>query len=219
MKQKSQDNVIYGVKGVEHLFPEETQELGVAKISKVEFKEKDDILFNLRLMRDAKWWFRVHEGKYVRLIVNGELMMSDTGMERYSNTDFIQSANGKVLIAGLGVGMVLHNILENPNVNEVIVIEKYQDVIDLVADKFKSDKLKIICKDIFDFVPEKGEKYDTIYFDIWASINTDNLEQIKTLHNRFKNKLNRDNPNCWMNSWMKEYLQQEKRKEAGSRYW
>lgn len=216
---ETKDNVIYGVKGVEHLFPEKIEK-GVAKISKVVFEEKNDLLTNLRLMRDSgEWWFRMKEGTFVRLSVNGQLMMSDTAMERYSNREFIESANGKVLVAGLGVGMILANILDKEEVTEVIVIEKYQDVIDLVSDKFTHPKLKIICTDVFDYVPEKDEKFDTIYFDIWADISTDNLKEIKLLHNRFKNKLNRQNEKCWMNSWMKEYLQKQLRQESRSHYW
>jgi len=42
--------------------------------------------------------------------------------------------------------------------------------------------------------------------------------EIKILHNRFKNKLNRDNPDKWMNSWMKEYLEGIAKKDMNSRY-
>lgn len=159
------------------------------------------------------------EGHYTRLHIHNELMMSDTPMERISNSKFVHKANGKVLIAGLGIGMIIQAIINKEEVTEVIVIEKYQDVIDLVAPKFKSDKLKIICADIDEWKPIKDEKFDVIYFDIWADISVENLEHIKKLHNRFKNSVNRNNPECYMNSWMKEYLQSEKRKESRNNYW
>lgn len=210
---------IHGVKGVQELFPEK-EEKGIAKISPFEFKNEGmQTLTNLRLARDAEWWFQINEGKYVRLVVNGELMMSDTGMERYSNREFIKKANGKILIAGLGIGMVLKNILDKPEVTEVLVIEKYQDVIDLVKPKFNHPKLKVIQENIFNY--KTKEKFDVIYFDIWPSINTDNLEEIKILHNKFKYNLNRTNSNCFMDSWLKKYLQNIKRKESRNswRYW
>jgi spermidine synthase len=201
---------IYGITGVLPLFPK-AEKQGVAQISQFEFNEQEDMMFNLRAVRDGGSIFRMYNGKYVRLHINGELMMSDTGMERISNRAFMHKAKGRVLIAGLGIGLIISNIIENPEVTEIVVIEKYQDVIDLVLPKFNNPKLKVICADIDEWKPEKGEKFDTIYFDIWADITTDNLEHIKKLHNRFKLFKANDG---WMNSWMKEYLQDIKRKEG-----
>lgn len=204
------------IEGVIDLFPA-VEEKGVAKISNYEFVE--DPLYNLRMLRDGGSMFIMRGGKYVRLHVNGELMMSDTDMEKTSNREFIYYAHGKVLIAGLGIGLVLKNILNKEEVTEVIVIEKYQDVIDLVAPKFDNPKLKIICADINEWKPAKGEKFNVIYFDIWPNICEDNLDEIKVLHNRFKNSVDRTDPNCWMNSWMKEYLQAKRRENRSRRYW
>lgn len=204
------------IKGVIDLFPN-VEEKGVAKITNYEFKVEEDPLFNLRALRDGGSMFVMKEGKYVRLHVNGELMMSDTHMERISNRGFIYHAHGKVLIAGLGIGLVLKNILDKEEVKEVIVIEKYQDVIDLVAPKFDNPKLKIICADIHEWKPAKGEKFNVIYFDIWPEICEDNLDEIKVLHNKFKNSVDRTDANCWMNSWMKEYLQAQRKRN--NRYW
>lgn len=198
------------INGVEHLYKEK-ESIGIATISKFKFEHKKDPLFNLRAIRDGGD-FMVNDGKYVRLHVDGVLMMSDTDMEKRSNREFVQKANGKVLIAGLGIGLILPPILEKENVSSVIVIEKYADVITLVGDKFKNKKLSIINADIFEYKPE--EKFDTIYFDIWSNICEDNLQEIRLLHNRFKNKLNRSNPDCWMNSWMKEFLQRQKKKNS-----
>lgn len=193
-----------------------------ATLSTFEFKKANDPLFNLRAVMDGGSLFYVEDGKYVRLHVNGQLMMSDTGLEKKSNSLFVQRANGKVLIAGLGIGLIIKNILpqlEDGTITEITVIEKYQSVIDLVAPYYKHDKIKFICADIFDWLPGKGEKYDTIYFDIWPEISTDNLKEISVLHNKFKNKLNRNNPKKWMDSWMKNYLQRQKARERNERYW
>lgn len=40
----------------------------------------------------------------------------------------------------------------------------------------------------------------------------DNLVEIRQLHNAFKFYLDRSDPHCYMNSWMKEFLQYENRK-------
>lgn len=190
----------------------EVKKIGQTAISTFEYKAKDNALWH---MRTAMNGIRPPEdGKYVRLHVNGELMMSDTAMEKDSNRGFINAANGEVLIAGLGIGLIIYNALLNPEVKHITIIEKYQEVIDLVKPFFENTRITIIHADIMEWRPAKAKKYDTIYFDIWPTICTDNLKEIKFLHNAFKGKLNRTNPDCWMNSWMKEKLQRENRKSS-----
>jgi hypothetical protein len=157
-------------------------------------------------------------GDYTRLCVNGVLMMSNTPMEERTNRDVVRFSHGKVLIAGLGIGMILTEILEKKEVESVTVIEKYNDVISLVAPSFDSPKLKIINADIINWKPEKGEVYDTIYFDIWPDICVDNLEEIKTLHLKGRYWKNKNNLHAWMGSWMYDELRRirdrERKKEA-----
>jgi hypothetical protein len=190
------------IQGVVDLFTEE-QAQGVASISYVELSAADAAMGNLHTVREGGWLFYVKPGKYVRLHVNKELMMSDTDMERRSNADFIRAAKGTVLIAGLGIGLVLKNMLDKPEVTSVVVIEKYQDVIDLVGPKFNNPKLQIICADIDEWLPAPGTKFDTIYFDIWPDINEDNYKHIKKLHARFRKF---KAPDGWLDSWMREFL-------------
>ncbi len=197
------NNLQYGVEGVVPFFGEK-EEKGVAVISRFELTESDARFENI--MSRSNYLFQLRSGTYCKLHINGELMMSDTPMERKSNLNFIENANGRVLIAGLGLGMVILNILDKEEVTEVVVIEKYQDVVDLVEPKFTHPKLKVICSDIFYWKPEKGEKFDTIYFDIWAEVCQSNLADMTELHNKFKNKLNRANQKSFMDSWMKKYI-------------
>jgi len=160
----------------------------------------------------------VPEGEYTRLIVNGMVMMSNTMMEKRTNCEVINRAHGNVLIAGLGIGMILTEILEKYEVESVTVIEKHKDVISLVSPSFNSSKLKIIHADIMEWKPDKGSTYDTIYFDIWPDICTDNLVEIKKLHARGKFWKNKDNPNAWMNSWMYAELKRQRAADKLRRY-
>jgi len=193
----------------------EVKKIGNTSISTFEYKKKDNAIYHMRTIMDG---IRPpDDGKYVRLHVNGQLMMSDTEMEKSSNREFVNAANGEVLVAGLGIGLIIYNALLNPSVNHITIIEKYQEVIDLVLPHFENTRITVIHADIFEWQPPKNKKFDTIYFDIWPDINVDNLEEIKQLHNKWKFKLNRSNHDCWMNSWMKERLQSEKRRS--SRYW
>ena len=194
------------------------KQLGEATISAFEFSRKKDPIFAMRAAMDG---VAIYDGKYIRLNVAGTLMMSDTDMEKDSNRDFVREANGSVLIAGLGIGLILKNILHKLNdgtITSISIVEKSKDVIALIQPYFKDERIRMIHGDILEWRPSKGVKYDTIYFDIWPTICADNLKEITFLHNVFKHRLNRSNPNCWMNSWMKERLQRMNRKTS-SYYW
>lgn len=137
-----------------------------------------------------------------------EILMSDTWLERSTGLGVVHHANGDVLIAGLGIGLVLTLIVKKPEVKSVTVIEISQDVINLVEPHIRRylsgmhKDLRIVCADIFAWQPDK--KYDTIFFDIWGDICGDNYPETKELHKKFKYVLNRANSNCWMDSWLRD---------------
>jgi hypothetical protein len=216
---KKNNNVLFGVAGVENFYPEKLEK-GVASITKYTFSENDNPLYNLRAMRDGNYEHRMYDGTYVRLHINGELMMSDTAMERITNKEFIYEAKGRVLVAGLGVGLILQAILDKPEVTEVVVVEKYQDVIDLVAERFAHPKLHIVCADIFEYELPKGEKFDTIYFDIWATISLENLDEMRKLHAKYRR--NKRSKESYMDSWYRDRLRKiraRERRTSYSRWW
>lgn len=172
-------------------------------------------------------------GRYVQLLVNGGVMMSDTQMEQRSNMGVVSEARGDVLIAGLGLGMVLVPILRKPEVRTVTVIEKNENVIDLILPAIvekvpqakettftgkgfggveeTKPKLDVVVGDIFDWQPPKGAKWDVIYFDIWAEICEDNLDEMEKLHRKFARRKKKDG---WMDSWQKEYLLYQRRRRS-----
>ena len=161
----------------------------------------------------------VKEGKYARLVIDGSVVMSDTDMEKDTNWRAVRNAHGHVLIAGLGLGMIILPLLEKPEVKTITVIEKNPDVINLVYPYLKSDKLTVINADIFEWKPVKTAKYDSIYFDIWTFITTESLPDIKKLHNKFKNRLNREDVNCWMDSWQYGELKYRRSQDKKANCW
>ncbi len=197
----------------------EEKQIGIAKLSCCEFLAKDDPLFNVRAMING--YGQISDGKYIRLFVGKTLMMSDTQQEINTNWEFVDEAHGRVFIAGLGIGVILHNLKEkikDGTVTEIVIMEKYQDVIDLVKPFYEDLPITYILADVLEYKPPKEEIFDTIYFDIWPNICTDNLKDIRLLHNRWKFRKNKDNPNAWMNSWMKEELQDLRRREKNT-FW
>ena len=194
----------------------EQKRLGNAQISAFELENAEYSIANLRYKRDGNGFMTYKNGKFIRLIVDGTLVMSDTEMERRTNEEFIEKANGSVFIAGLGIGLVLENLKEKVKsgiVTDITVIEISQDVIDLVSPYFKDMPITYICGDVLQHHVKDGVKYDTIYFDIWPEISTENLDEITFLHNRFKMKKNRNNRNAWMGSWVSDFLRKRRIKE------
>lgn len=128
-------------------------------------------------------------GDYVRLLINGRTIMSNTPMEYLTNLEFIQNCYGDILVAGLGMGMVLMEIVDKPDVRSVTVIEKNQDVIDLVQPQLPlSGKVRIINADIYNFSTPK--MFDYIYFDIWWSIAPESyIFEMPILTKRFERNL------------------------------
>ena len=91
-------------------------------------------------------------------------IMDDSAYEAEQADAFLSAATGDVLLAGLGLGMVLRPLVDNSNVSSITVIEKYQEVIDLISPHVPlSKKIKIINDDIYTWTPDKT--YDVAWFD------------------------------------------------------
>lgn len=153
-------------------------------------------------------------GKHVRLEVGGEVMMSDTEMEKTSNLGFVQIAKGDVLIAGLGIGLIIKAVIYEPRITSITVIEKSPNVIKLVKPHLDHPKLTVIEDDIFTW--RSGFNFDTIYFDIWADINIDNLTEIRKLKAKYRRKVKSDG---WMGAWMEQELRRLKSAESRRYAW
>lgn len=157
----------------------------------------------------------ITEGDYVSLKLNGSLVMSNTPMEKRTNSEFVFNATGDVLIGGLGIGLIIMPLLEKNEVKSITVLEKYQDVIDCVLPQLKpydkKNKLKVICADCFEW--KTKNKYDTIYLDIWAYINKDVYnEEMKPLKRKFRKFLSEDGKiNKRIGVWAERQARYEKR--------
>ncbi len=151
-------------------------------------------------------------GNYVKLVdkKSHEIVMSDTAMERQTNSEFLRKANGHVLIGGLGIGMILLAAQEKPEIQTITILEKYSEVIELLLPSLPiNNKVNIINVDVFNWKPP--QKYDTIYMDIWNNITSDRWPEHTKLARKYGRYLNRDNPKCWYGSWRKSDFKPQKR--------
>ena len=121
----------------------------------------------------------IQPGEYTRLMRGETVVMSDTKAEIEDVMPFFEKAHGKVLIAGLGLGLVPQALLDIGKVDHIVIVEKSRDVYELTGKRFRSRSnvdfvFGDIFKDwqkIFEECPEAGDDFgyfDFGWFDIWA---------------------------------------------------
>ena len=144
-------------------------------------------------------------GRYVILIHGSECVMSDTPMEKRTNREFVANAHGNVLIGGLGIGLILLAIQDKEDVKQITVVEKNEEVINLVGNQLPlNSKVHIVNDDVFEYKPLF--KYNTIYMDIWNYINEDVYNnQMKPLISRYRRYLvpKSEDENRYIDCWCK----------------
>ncbi|WP_318515654.1 hypothetical protein [Photobacterium leiognathi] len=116
-----------------------------------------------------------------------ETVMSLTPIEAESHLFPLENAKGTVVIAGLGLGMITHNLLKKKACKKIFVLEIEQDVIDLFPNclskndrelwqsNIDSGRLKIIKHDITkpfttDLKRMIGNRVDYLWVDTWNTI-------------------------------------------------
>jgi len=141
---------------------------------------------------------------YARLFIDDVFYMSDTEQEHLSNALVLERARGRVLISGLGIGMILMPICRSPSVESVHVLEHEQDVIDYVrphlVKALEKDSHKLTCEraSVFEWENESGQMYDCIYHDIWARFDQKAQTEFESLKERYSVWLSEGG---WIGGW------------------
>lgn len=162
--------------------------------------------FGLAMQGIQSYARKVMPGKYKRLMHhNGdevpEIVMSNTPAEIRDHRMFFNILKMlgdpiNVLINGLGLGMALSVVLDTPEVNEVTVIEKSEDVINLAGPTFADDdRLTIIHADALKWKAPVGKRYNAVWHDIWNKIDVLNSATMGKLHRKYGGRCD------WQWSW------------------
>jgi len=208
--------------------------VGSARVTHFTVTRADSSFAALRSVVTGRRAEIVSPGRYARLSIEGELVMTDTTMERRTNRPLIEHARGHVLVGGLGLGMVVFGLLaKKPAIRSLVVLEVSPDVIALIQPHLPVDaRLTIVQVDVFGWdgwqdhaehgwqgqgwrgrsprrgLSRKGPQFDTIYFDIWPSIQASNIPSAELLRGLAAGRVARGG---WMGDWDTAYRKLERR--------
>lgn len=111
--------------------------------------------------------------------------MVDDPPHLWSMYDYGKNSRGRVLIAGLGLGLIIWGLENNVDVNSITVVEMNKDVIDLITPMLPIEKItgagvdfRIINQDFYDFLKETKEDFDRIIVDLWTTGSKEETEKI-----------------------------------------
>jgi hypothetical protein len=184
---------------------------GKWRVERFTVSEQEASLERMRSMFSSSRGRGVPAGTYTRLVCGGDVVMSDTPDEVRDHLRFIYRATGRVLIHGLGLGMVLQAVACRPEVTHVTVVELNEDVINLVAPHYRAmfgAKVEIIQGDAYTWKPRPGAVWDCAWHDVWNELCTDNLPLMSKLHRRFGSRVT-----VFQGSWCRELLLHRRRQE------
>lgn len=113
--------------------------------------------------------------KITVLSIDGQTWMTDEPPYYWSMEHFGQAAKGSVLVAGLGLGLVVHCLVKNPDVTKITVIDRERDVIKLITPFLPKDpRIEIIEDDFYRFMFEKDSRQrDTLIWDLGLKTSDD----------------------------------------------
>jgi len=151
----------------------------------------DDYMVSVPFGSSGRWTIEPWEldGRvYRRLLRAGTVVMTDTPDEVDAHMEVISRARGRVLITGLGLGMVLQACLRKPEVQSVDVIEIDADVLFLVASHYRDERLRIHHADAFTFPLADADYnyiWDVVWHDIWDDADHDRSADIAALFGKY----------------------------------
>lgn len=104
------------------------------------------------------------------LKIGGSVWMTDEFPYLASLEHFAGQAKGKVLVAGLGLGIVVHQLAHNPNVTQIDVVDRELDVIRLVQPLLPADpRIHVHHDDFYKWMERAAQgdyRPDTVIWDL-----------------------------------------------------
>lgn len=104
------------------------------------------------------------------LRIDGDTWMVDDPPHWWAMLDHASHFSGNVLVAGLGLGLIVHALAARPEVKSVVVVEREHDVISAVWDELPhgGDTQLMCIEDDFWRVASDAEGFDGVFYDLFV---------------------------------------------------
>lgn len=164
-------------------------------------------------------------GTYTRLMEGGGLWMSDTPAEKRDHWEAVHQIADpsvrRVLINGLGLGMVLTAALSFDHVEHVDVVEADPRVIKLVGPHYTTDpRVNLVHGDAYEIARSgwaNGTRWDVGWSDIWPTLNTDDLDSHVRLNRSYGRRCTWHG--CWAHDELLYQRDRNQREEKRMEEW
>lgn len=163
----------------------------------------------------------VRAGTHTGLYIRSALWMSDTPDEQCDHLGFLYTVQRlearRVLVNGLGLGMVVRALAAMPHVKHIDVCDNHPDVIGLVGPLVTQwgidhgTVVNVVHGDAHEpaTLYPRGTRWDAVWHDIWQDICADNWESMKILRRRYARRC--DTQGCWSEVETKRALYRSER--------
>lgn len=165
-----------------------------------------------RLARIRQERSYVPPGLYYRLMRRGDVVMSNTPDEYREHANYIRCARGRVLVVGLGLGLVLDKLIEKSDVKEIVVVERELEVIRLVGTAFmRESKVRIVRADLNDWWPRPDQfgRFESAWIDIWDVWDDSMMPEYRRARNHVAGVVAPVNAFCWKEREIKNMIRNQ----------
>jgi hypothetical protein len=179
------------------------------KVTVKEITEEQANATSLRAILDGGRG-RINAGKLTTVYIDGRLWMSDTPDEKRDHSHVFYRAqripNARVVINGLGAGMILGALLKLDNVAHIDVVEIDERIIKHIAPHYDDPRVTIHQGDALAMKWPVGTTWDMAWHDIWLNMSGDNLPEMHKLHRKYGRRTQ------WQASWGREHIEAQQRR-------
>ena len=142
-------------------------------------------------------------GRYTKLTASGRVLISDTPGDLGTYVDICERLTGRVLINGLGLGVVVRRALELPEVTHVDIVELSAEVITLVAPTYDKDRrVRVHLGDARNYPWPDDAYWEVVWHDIWSTQSAAHLPMMDAMRERFKDRCTWQG--CWQEEWIRK---------------
>jgi hypothetical protein len=172
---------------------------GPYEVRRFEITKEGAEEYNAQMAQSENAWARtrrVFPGMHTGLFepqMGVDPWMSDTPAEVLDHYDVMiqmMQRGGRILINGLGLGMITAFAARLPNVTHVDVVELQDDIINLVGPHLpERHKVTVHHASAYD-IAWNDERWDVAWHDIWPTITPDNLPDMDRLEAKYADRVN-----------------------------